>query len=50
MMEPIEDTRLELARVPMLAVFACVVGVVVLFFLPDLVLDFAREAAAVFFP
>jgi proton-translocating NADH-quinone oxidoreductase chain N len=50
MIEPKDESKITLARIPVVAVTACVVAVVVLFFVPELVLAYARQAAAVFFP
>lgn len=50
MMEPKDETELSIARTPMAAVILCTIAVVILFFVPDLVLSYARQAAAVFFP
>jgi NADH-quinone oxidoreductase subunit N len=46
MVEPKDSSPLKLARVPVLAVVLCVVGVIVLFVYPGAVLDYAIGAAA----
>ncbi|MHA1934877.1 MAG: NADH-quinone oxidoreductase subunit N [Candidatus Thorarchaeota archaeon] len=47
MTDPTDTSRIKLARVPMFAVALCVIGVIVLFLFPGVVLDFAFEAAGV---
>ncbi|MHA1958666.1 MAG: NADH-quinone oxidoreductase subunit N [Candidatus Thorarchaeota archaeon] len=46
MVEPTDSSGIRLARVPMIAVGLCVIGVIVLFIIPGAVLDYAFEAAA----
>ncbi len=45
MREPTDETPLKLPKIPLIAVTLCVVGLVVLFILPSLVLDYAFLAA-----
>ena len=50
MEEPKVDTELTLPRVPMIAVAVCVIAVIGLFIFPNLILDYAFQAAEIFFP
>jgi NADH-quinone oxidoreductase subunit N len=50
MEEPKVDTKLTLPRIPMIAVAVCVIAVIALFIFPNLILDYAFQAAEIFFP
>ena len=50
MEEPKDDTKLNLPLVPMVAVAICVLAVVALFIFPNVILDYAFQAAQIFFP
>ncbi|MGY5860477.1 MAG: NADH-quinone oxidoreductase subunit N [Candidatus Thorarchaeota archaeon] len=50
MEEPKDDTKLNLPMVPMLAVAICVIAVIALFIFPNIILDYAFDAATLFFP
>ena len=50
MEEPKDDTKLNLPKIPMLAVAICVIAVIALFIFPNVILDYAFEAAMLFFP
>ncbi|MHA1135792.1 MAG: NADH-quinone oxidoreductase subunit N [Candidatus Thorarchaeota archaeon] len=50
MEEPKDDTKLNLPKIPMLAVAICVITVITLFIFPNVILDYAFEAAMLFFP
>lgn len=49
MEEPKDDAKLNLPLVPMVAVAICVSAVIVLFIFPNVILDYAFQAAQVFF-
>ena len=48
--EPKDDSKLNLPRIPMITVGICVIAVVALFIFPNIILDYAFEAAQLFFP
>lgn len=50
MEEPKDDSKLSLPLVPMVAVAICVFAVVALFIFPNVILDYAFQAAQIFFP
>jgi len=50
MEDPKEDSKLTLPVVPMVAVAICVFAVVALFIFPNVILDYAFQAAQTFFP
>ncbi len=50
MEEPKDDSKLDLPKIPMLAVAICVIAVIALFIFPNLILDYAFDAATLFFP
>jgi len=50
MMEPTTNTKIELARIPMIAVGLCVIAIIGLFVFPGIVLDYAFEGAASLIP
>jgi len=50
MEEPKDDSKLKLPMVPMIAVAICVITVIALFIFPNVILDYAFEAAQLFFP
>jgi NADH-quinone oxidoreductase subunit N len=50
MMEPASDTKIELARIPMIAVGLCVIAIIGLFVFPGIVLDYAFAGAASLIP
>jgi len=50
MEEPKDDTKLDLPKIPMLAVAICTIAVIALFIFPNLILDYAFDAAMLFFP
>ncbi|MBN2229144.1 MAG: NADH-quinone oxidoreductase subunit N [Candidatus Thorarchaeota archaeon] len=50
MIEPVDDSKLNLPRVPLFAVGICVAIVLLLLVFPNLVLDYAFQAALTFFP
>ncbi|MGY5872290.1 MAG: NADH-quinone oxidoreductase subunit N [Candidatus Thorarchaeota archaeon] len=50
MEEPKDDTKLNLPLVPMITVAICVIAVIALFIFPNVILDYAFEAAQLFFP
>jgi len=50
MEEPKDDSKLDLPLVPMVAVAMCVFAVVALFIFPNVILDYAFQAAKIFFP
>ncbi|TFH11796.1 MAG: NADH-quinone oxidoreductase subunit N [Candidatus Thorarchaeota archaeon] len=49
MEEPKDDSKLDLPKVPMIAVAICVIAVIALFIFPNVILDYAFQAAALFF-
>ena len=49
MEEPKDDSKLNLPRIPMIAVAICVIAVIALFIFPNVILDYAFEAAQLFF-
>jgi len=49
MLEPTDDAKLHLPRASMVAVGICVAAVILLLVLPNLILDYAFQAALVFF-
>lgn len=50
MEEPKDDSKLKLPMIPMVAVAICVIAVIALFIFPNVILDYAFEAATLFFP
>jgi proton-translocating NADH-quinone oxidoreductase chain N len=50
MLEPTDDVKLHLPRASMIAVGLCVAVVLILLIFPWIVLDYAYQAASVFFP
>ncbi|MHA1613988.1 MAG: NADH-quinone oxidoreductase subunit N [Candidatus Thorarchaeota archaeon] len=50
MEEPKDDSKLDLPLVPMVAVAMCVFAVIALFIFPNVILDYAFQAAQIFFP
>ena len=50
MEEPKDDSKMNLPRIPMIAVAICVIAVIALFIFPNIILDYAFEAAQLFFP
>jgi proton-translocating NADH-quinone oxidoreductase chain N len=49
MEEPKDDSKLNLPRIPMIAVAICVIAVIALFIFPNVILDYAFQAAQLFF-
>ena len=49
MEEPKDDSKLNLPLVPMIAVAICVIAVIALFIFPNVILDYAFQAAQLFF-
>jgi F420H2 dehydrogenase subunit N len=49
MEEPKDDSKLNLPRIPMIAVTICVIAVIALFIFPNVILDYAFQAAQLFF-
>jgi NADH:ubiquinone oxidoreductase subunit 2 (subunit N) len=50
MEDPKDDTKIQLPRIPMITVAICVIAVIALFIFPNVILDYAFEAAQLFFP
>ncbi len=50
MEEPIDDSKMNLPKIPMIAVGICVIAVIALFIFPNIILDYAFGAAQIFFP
>ncbi|MCK5240770.1 MAG: NADH-quinone oxidoreductase subunit N, partial [Candidatus Thorarchaeota archaeon] len=48
--EPTDESKINLPRIPMVAVFICVISMIVLFLFPGPVIDLANAAAAVLVP
>jgi proton-translocating NADH-quinone oxidoreductase chain N len=50
MLDPVDNSKLSLPRASMIAVGVCVAAVLLLLVFPNIVLDYAFQAAATFFP
>jgi proton-translocating NADH-quinone oxidoreductase chain N len=50
MIDPTNDARMQLPRISLIAVGICVAAVILLLIVPNLILDYAFQAALVFFP
>lgn len=50
MLDPVDDRKLQLPRASMVGVGICVAATILLLIVPNIILDYAFQAASVFFP